>query len=187
MVRKDIFKKEGFWEGRSYKIHIYIFMIILAVSAYVITTFDTADENVLQRVTGAGVVDLLSLESEPEIPVEKDIMFEKGVSYQVGDKTFLVNKIDRERVLRGNPAEGVFWIISFIVTSDKPYVPEPRIISGRNILAPELKVQELYGDKVLKQVEGTTEGLKVFDIPREFKEFYIDFDVNINSTLYRIK
>lgn len=184
MVRKDIFKKEGFWEGRSYKIHIYIFMIILAVSAYVVTTFDTTSENVLQRVTTAGVVDILEIEPEP---VEKDIMFEKGVSYPVGDKTFVVNKIDKEYNLRSNAANGIYWIFTFTVTSDKPYIPEPRIISGNNILAPEEDVQKLYGDKVLKQVEGVTKGLKVFDIPKDWDDFYIDFDVKINSTVYKIK
>ena len=185
MVKRDIFKKEKFWEGKSYKLQLYVFMVLLAISVFFVANYSTPSENVLQQVTGAGAIDIPEIE---ENVVEEEIPFlPKGEDILVGTKIFTVNKIDKEFHIRNEASNGVYYIFTFTVTSSSPYVPEIRLISGKSVLAPETEVENFYGDKVLRQVEGTTKGLRVFDVPNEFDEVLIDLDVNINSTLYRIK
>jgi len=182
MVRRNIFKGEGFWKGRSYKLQIYIFMILIAISVFFVAKYsDSGTENVLQRVTSASVVEVAEpvLDNTPKL--------KRGVGYEIGDKLFIVNKIDKESQVRSSAAYGTYWVFTFTVTSDKPYVPEPRIIYRDNVIAPDEIVQEFYNDQILKQVEGETRGLKVFDIPDDFDEIYLDFDINLNSSLYRLK
>lgn len=183
-MANDIFKKDGFWEKRRYKLHIYGFMLLIAVVVYFVFGSGGTDRvNLLNQVTTGAVVD-----NTEEVEVLDYIPLAKGEEIKEEDVIFIINKIDKEKVIRSYTASGTYYIVTATVTSEKPYVPEMRMISGNNIIAPDTVVEKLYGTKVLLQVQGSVRGVRVFDIPDEFNELYLDLDAeNVNSTLYKIK
>ena len=174
-MNRDIFKRDAFWQKRSYKLEISLFMIAIAIAIFFVVNYGSSD-NQLTKITTTAVVEV-----EPEI-----LDLEIGKEIQLGDASFIVNKVDKEKSVRNYIASGLFYVITLTVNSDKPYIPEPRIISGRNEIAPNYEIEEKFGN-VLRQIEGNATGIKIFDVPKEFKTVYLNLDIsNKNSTLIKL-
>lgn len=173
---RDLFKRDGFWQKRSYKLEITLFMLAIAISIFFVAKYGDS-ENQLIRATTSSVINV-------EEPATIDL--EIGQPMKIGDATFIINKLDKEKVIRKYVATGTFYIFSLTVQSDKPYIPEPRIVSGRNEIAPNYEIEQTFGN-VLRQVEGNATGIKIFDVPKDLRKFYLNLDIsNKNSTLIRL-
>ena len=175
-MNRDIFKRDSFWQKRSYKLEISLFLVAIAIAIFFIVNYGDSD-NQLTKITTTAIVDV-----EPEI---SDL--EIGKEIKLGDASFIINKVDKEKSVRNYVASGFFYVITLTVSSDKPYIPEPRIISGRNEIAPNYEIEEKFGN-VLRQIEGNATGIKIFDVPKDFKTVYLNLDIsNKNSTLIKLK
>ena len=174
-MNRDIFKRDKFWQKRSYKLEISLFLIVIAISAFFILRFGDS-ESQLTKITTTAILDI-----EPEV---SDL--EIGKEIKLGSATFIINKVDKERSIRNYVASGLFYVITLTVSSDKPYIPEPRIVSGRNEIAPNYEIEEKFGN-VLRQIEGNASGIKIFDVPKDFKTVYLNLDSSHNnSTLIKL-
>ena len=173
---RNIFKRDSFWQKRSYKLEISLFMIAIAISAFFIFKYSDSGPQ-LNKITTTAVVEV----KEPDV-----INLGIGQEIKLGDAAFTINKIDKENSVRNYVASGIFYVITLSVNSDKPYIPEPRIVYGRNEIAPNYEIEGKFGN-VLRQVEGNATGIKIFDVPKEFKEVYFNPDINYkNSTLIKL-
>lgn len=173
---RDIFKREGFWQKRSYKLEITLFILAIAISIFFVARYSDS-ENQLTRVTTASVIEI----KEPDAT-----NLEIGQPIKIGDATFIINKLDKEKAIRKYVAAGTFYVFSLTVQSEKPYIPEPRIVSGRNEIAPNFEIEQTFGN-VLRQIEGNATGIKIFDVPKDLKNFYLNLDIsNKNSTLIKL-
>ena len=174
-MNRDIFKRDKFWQKRSYKLEISLFLIVIAISAFFILRFGDS-ESQLTKITTTAILDI-----EPEV---SDL--EIGKEIKLGSATFIINKVDKERSIRNYVASGLFYVITLTVSSDKPYIPEPRIVLGRNEIAPNYEIEEKFGN-VLRQIEGNASGIKIFDVPKDFKTVYLNLDISYkNSTLIKL-
>ncbi len=173
---REIFKRDGFWQRRSHKLEISLFMIAITISIFLVAEYSDSPSK-LTKVATASVI-----ETE-----EQDIInLEIGQQIKIGDAVFIINKLDKEKTIRNYVTAGTFYIFSLTVKSDKPYIPEPRIVSGRNEIAPNYEIEETFGN-VLRQVEGNATGIKIFDVPRGLRSFYLNLDIsNKNSTLIKL-
>ena len=174
-MNRDIFKRDAFWQKRSYKLEISLFLFAIIIAILFVVKYGDSDSQ-LAKITTTAVVEI-----EPEI---SDL--ELGKEIKLGDATFIINKVDKEKSVRNYVASGTFYVITLTVNSDKPYIPEPRIVSGRNEVAPNYDIEEKFGN-VLRQVEGNATGIKIFDVPKDFKTVYLNLDISHkNSTLIKL-
>ena len=175
-MNRDIFKRDAFWQKRSYKLEISLFMIAIAVAIFFVVNYGSSDSQ-LTKITTTAVVDI----EEPEI-----LDLEIGKEINLNDKTFIITKVDKEKTVRNYIASGTFYVVSLKVNSEKPYIPEPRIVSGRNEIAPNYEIEENFGN-VLRQIEGNATGIKIFDVPKDFKTVYFNPDISYkNTTLIKL-
>lgn len=174
-MNRDIFKRDSFWQKRSYKLEISLFMIAIAIAIFFVVKYGDSGPQ-LSKITTTAVVD-----------VEPDIFdLELGQEIKLGSASFIINKVDKEKSVRNYVASGLFYVITLTVNSDKPYIPEPRIVSGRNEIAPNYEIEEKFGN-VLRQIEGNVTGIKIFDVPKDFKTVYFNPDISYkNTTLIRL-
>ena len=135
---RDIFKRDSFWQKRSYKLEISLFMLAIAISIFFVAKYGDS-ENQLTKITSASIIEI----KEPET-----IDLEIGQPIKIGDATFIINKLDKEKIIRKYVATGTFYIFSLTVQSDKPYIPELRIVSGRNEIAPNYEIEENFGNSI---------------------------------------
>lgn len=174
-MNRDIFKRDSFWQKRSYKLEISLFLVAIAIAIFFVVNYGDSD-NQLTKITTTAVVEV-----EPEI-----LDLEIGKEIKLSDASFIINKVDKEKSVRNYVASGLFYVITLTVSSDKPYIPEPRIISGRNEIAPNYEIEEKFGN-VLRQIEGNATGIKIFDVPKDFKTVYLNLDISHkNSTLIKL-
>lgn len=174
---RDIFKRDSFWQKRSYKLEISLFMIAIAISAFLIVKYSDSDPQ-LTKITTTAIIDI----EQPEI-----LDLAVGQEVKLGDAVFIINKLDKEKSVRNYVASGIFYVLTLTVSSDKPYIPEPRIVSGRNEIAPNYEIEEKFGN-VLRQIEGNATGIKIFDVPNDIKTVYFNPDISYkNTTLIKLK
>ena len=175
-MNRDIFKRDTFWQKRSYKLEISLFMIAIAVAIFFVVNYGDPDPQ-LTKITTTTIVDV----EEPEI-----LDLEIGQEIRLNDKTFIITKVDKEKSVRNYVASGTFYVISLTVNSEKPYIPEPRIVSGRSEIAPNYEIEEKFGN-VLRQIEGKATGIKIFDVPNDIKTVYFNPDITYkNTTLIKL-
>lgn len=174
MANREIFKRESFWERRSYKLEISLFLIAIAIIVYFVSSSD--DANTLTKITSSSVVDVQ----------EEIIDLEIGQKIKIGEATFVIEKLDKEKKIRKYVASGTFYIFTITVESSKPYIPEMKIVSGRNEIAPNYEIEKAFGNS-LRQIEGNATGIKVFDVPNDLKNLYLNLDISYqNNTLIKL-